>query len=150
MQSVATRLVVERERERMAFVAARYWGVEGTFTVDAGAAASAAVGSSFTARLSTVDGVRVATGRDFDDVEQLKASAGKKVVVKDGRFGPYVTDGQTNITVPRGKDPEQLTAEEAYQLLADKRAKGPATRGGAKKPTARRAPTKKTTTRKKA
>ena len=76
--------------------------------------------------------------------------SGKKVVVKDGRFGPYVTDGQTNITVPRGKDPAQLTAEEAYQLLADKRAKGPATRGGAKKPAARRAPAKKTTTRKKA
>ncbi|MDO4238973.1 type I DNA topoisomerase [Micrococcus sp.] len=69
--------------------------------------------------------------------------SGKKVTVKEGRFGPYVTDGQTNITVPRGRDPEQLTAEEAYQLLADKRAKGPATKSGAKKPAARRALAKK-------
>ena len=65
-------------------------------------------------------------------------------------IGPYITDGVTNITVPRGRRPEELTAEEAYQLLADKRAKGPATRGGAKKPTARKAPAKKTTARKKA
>ena len=76
--------------------------------------------------------------------------SGKKVTVKEGRFGPYVTDGVTNITVPRGRQPEELTAEEAYQLLADKRAKGPATRGGAKKPAARKAPAKKTTARKKA
>mgnify|MGYP002712572758 CR=1 FL=1 len=76
--------------------------------------------------------------------------SGKKVTVKEGRFGPYITDGVTNITVPRGRQPEELTAEEAYQLLADKRAKGPATRGGAKKPAARKAPAKKTTARKKA
>ncbi|MDY6055235.1 type I DNA topoisomerase [Micrococcus sp.] len=77
VQSVATRLVVERERERMAFVAAQYWGVEGTFTVGPDAKADGAAGSSFTARLSTVDGVRVATGRDFDDAGQLKGEAGK-------------------------------------------------------------------------
>ena len=58
--------------------------------------------------------------------------------------------GVTNITVPRDRQPEELTAEEAYQLLADKRAKGPATRGGAKKPAARKTPAKRTTTRKKA
>ncbi|MDO5634086.1 MAG: type I DNA topoisomerase [Micrococcus sp.] len=75
VQSVATRLVVERERERMAFVSAAYWGVEGTFTVDAGAAAADAAGSSFTARLSTVDGERVAAGRDFNDAGQLKSGA---------------------------------------------------------------------------
>jgi DNA topoisomerase I len=62
--------------------------------------------------------------------------SGKKVVVKDGRFGPYVTDGETNITVPRAMDPESLTAEQAYELLADKRAKGPAKKP-AKKPAAR-------------
>jgi DNA topoisomerase-1 len=54
VQSVATRLVVERERERMAFVAARYWDVEGAF--DPG---------RFSARLVAVDGKRVAQGRDF-------------------------------------------------------------------------------------
>jgi DNA topoisomerase I len=55
VQSVATRLVVERERERMLFVAANYWDVVATF--DPGA---------FDARLSAVDGRRVAQGRDFD------------------------------------------------------------------------------------
>jgi DNA topoisomerase I len=65
VQSVATRLVVERERERMAFVAADYWDVRGEFTV-ADPADDAAEGA-FGARLVAVDGSRVATGRDFDD-----------------------------------------------------------------------------------
>jgi len=56
VQSVATRLVVERERERMAFVAADYWDVTGTFAVQDTAE------PSFTARLTSVDGQRVATG----------------------------------------------------------------------------------------
>ncbi len=64
-------------------------------------------------------------------------SSGKKVTVKEGRFGPYVTDGETNVTVPRAMDPESLTAEQAYQLLADKRAKGPAKKP-ARKSTARK------------
>ncbi|MEV4900355.1 type I DNA topoisomerase [Citricoccus sp. NPDC055426] len=68
-------------------------------------------------------------------------TSGKKVVVKDGRFGPYVTDGETNITVPRAMDPASLTAEQAYELLADKRAKGPAKKP-AKKPAARKTPAK--------
>jgi DNA topoisomerase-1 len=68
VQSVATRLVVERERERMAFVAADYWDVTGTFAVsDAGEPA-------FSARLSSVDGQRVASGRDFLDTGQLRAA----------------------------------------------------------------------------
>lgn len=50
----------------------------------------------------------------------------KPVVVKDGRFGPYITDGETNVTVPRGEDPATLTAARAFELLAAKRAKGPA------------------------
>ncbi|WP_136518390.1 MULTISPECIES: type I DNA topoisomerase [Cellulomonas] len=66
VQSVATRLVVERERERMAFVAADYWDVVGTFAVqDAGE-------PRFSARLTGVGGQRVASGRDFDDRGQLR------------------------------------------------------------------------------
>jgi DNA topoisomerase-1 len=42
------------------------------------------------------------------------------MVVKDGRFGPYITDGTVNATVPRGVDPEQVTAEMAVQLLAER------------------------------
>jgi DNA topoisomerase-1 len=64
VQSVATRLVVERERARMAFVAADYWDIEGTF-----------VPGSFTARLVTVGGTRVAQGRDFDAQGKLKDDA---------------------------------------------------------------------------
>ncbi len=52
----------------------------------------------------------------------------KPVVVKDGRFGPYVTDGTTNATIPRTETVEGLTAERAYTLLADKRDKAPAPR----------------------
>ncbi|MBK9100114.1 MAG: type I DNA topoisomerase [Austwickia sp.] len=54
--------------------------------------------------------------------------SGRPVVVKDGRFGPYVTDGETNATLRRDDDPLTLTQERAFELLADKRAKGPTTR----------------------
>jgi DNA topoisomerase-1 len=53
-------------------------------------------------------------------------ASGKPLVVKDGRFGPYITDGEVNVTVPRGTDIEQLTHERAVELIAEKRAKGPA------------------------
>ncbi|MFC2779520.1 type I DNA topoisomerase [Actinomyces sp.] len=75
----------------------------------------------------------------------------KPVVIKDGRFGPYITDGQTNVTVPRGEDPATISAERAFELLADKRAKGPAkkrtTRKTAAKKTTKKAATKKTATK---
>lgn len=60
VQSVATRLIVERERERIAFRSANYWDIDGTF--DPGA---------FTATLVAVNSVRVATGKDFDSLGQL-------------------------------------------------------------------------------
>lgn len=68
VQSVATRIVVERERERMAFRRASYWDVEGDFAPDSAPA------QGFTARLSMVDGLRVATGRDFGDDGVLKGA----------------------------------------------------------------------------
>ncbi|QPL05313.1 MULTISPECIES: type I DNA topoisomerase [Actinomyces] len=74
VQSVATRLVVERERERMAFTAAGYWGVEAELAVGGGVGQEA---QSFTARLATLDGRRVATGRDFDDDGRLRSAAVK-------------------------------------------------------------------------
>ncbi|MFB7833420.1 type I DNA topoisomerase [Streptomyces sp. NPDC057020] len=67
----------------------------------------------------------------------------KPVVVKDGRFGPYVTDGETNATLRTGDSVEDITPERGYELLAEKRAKGPA------KKTAKKAPAKKATTAKK-
>ncbi|MFJ6721553.1 type I DNA topoisomerase [Streptomyces sp. NPDC091259] len=66
----------------------------------------------------------------------------KPVVVKDGRFGPYVTDGETNATLRRDDDVETITPERGYELLAEKRAKGPAKKT-AKKAPAKKAPAKK-------
>ena len=68
----------------------------------------------------------------------------RPVVVKDGRFGPYVTDGETNATLRRDDDVETITPERGYELLAEKRAKGPA------KKTAKKAPAKKAAAAKKA
>ena len=50
----------------------------------------------------------------------------KAIKIKDGRFGVYVTDGTTNATIPRGETIEEIDYDRAVQLLADKRAKGPA------------------------
>jgi DNA topoisomerase-1 len=53
-------------------------------------------------------------------------ASGKSIVVKAGRFGPYVTDGETNASLRTGDDPEQITLDRAVELLAERRAKGPA------------------------
>jgi DNA topoisomerase-1 len=47
------------------------------------------------------------------------------MIIKEGRFGAYVTDGEVNATLRRGDDVETITAERAAELLAEKRAKGP-------------------------
>ena len=65
---------------------------------------------------------------------------GLPMVVKDGRFGPYVTDGTTNASLRRGDDVESLTVERAAELLAERRAAGPSTR---KKAVKKKAPAKK-------
>ncbi len=52
-------------------------------------------------------------------------ATGRPMLVKDGRFGPYVTDGETNASLRRGDAVETLTAERGAELLADRRAKGP-------------------------
>ncbi|MCM0640687.1 type I DNA topoisomerase [Cellulomonas wangsupingiae] len=66
-------------------------------------------------------------------------TSGKPIVVKDGRFGAYVTDGETNRTLPRDVTPESITPEQAVELLAEKRAAGPAK----KRTTTRKAPARK-------
>ncbi|MEZ3162244.1 type I DNA topoisomerase [Microbacterium sp. BWT-B31] len=72
-------------------------------------------------------------------------TSGKPIKLKDGRFGPYVTDGETNATIPRGEDAMEVTFERAVQLLADKRAKGPAPKRTAARrtTTTRKTPAKK-------
>ncbi|WP_243224584.1 type I DNA topoisomerase [Microbacterium sp. CIAB417] len=72
--------------------------------------------------------------------------SGKPIRIRDGRFGAYVTDGETNVTIPRGQQVQDITFEIAVQMLADKRAKGPAPkRGAAKKTAAKKAPAAKKT-----
>jgi DNA topoisomerase I len=70
VQSVATRIIVSRERERMAFRSAGYWDV--TAELDASVSDAQASPPTFTAKLNSVDGRRVATGRDFDSLGGLK------------------------------------------------------------------------------
>ncbi|WP_263167076.1 type I DNA topoisomerase [Streptomyces sp. SCSIO ZS0520] len=72
--------------------------------------------------------------------------SGKPVVVKDGRFGPYVTDGETNATLRSADSVEEITAERGFELLAEKRAKGPAKKTAKK--AAKKAPAKKTAAKK--
>lgn len=64
-------------------------------------------------------------------------ASGKPMVIKDGRFGPYVTDGETNASLRKGDDVMSITDERAAELLADRRARGPVKRTAKK--TARKA-----------
>jgi DNA topoisomerase I len=82
VQSVATRLVVERERERMKFVAADYWDIVATYSP-----------GDFAARLSAVDGKRVAQGRDFERDGTLKTADVVQVDEADARALAEALDG---------------------------------------------------------
>ena len=81
-------------------------------------------------------------------------TSGGEIKLMAGRYGPYVTDGTTNATLPRDKQPESLTAEEAVVLIDERAAKGPAkgkAKGGARKKAApKKAPVKKPAVKKKA
>ena len=68
-------------------------------------------------------------------------ASGNPMVIKDGRFGPYVTDGETNASLRKGDDVLSITDERASELLADRRARGPVKRTAKK--AARKAPAKK-------
>ena len=68
-------------------------------------------------------------------------ASGQPMVIKDGRFGPYVTDGETNASLRKGDDVLSITDQRAAELLADRRARGPVTRTAKK--TARKKPAKK-------
>ena len=73
-------------------------------------------------------------------------ATGKPMVIKDGRFGPYVTDGETNASLRKGDDVVSITDERATELLADRRARGPVKRTARK--SARKATAKKSTAKK--
>ncbi|WP_167097147.1 type I DNA topoisomerase [Mycobacterium sp. DL592] len=74
-------------------------------------------------------------------------ASGKPMVIKDGRFGPYVTDGETNASLRKGDDVLSITDERASELLADRRARGPVKKVSRKAP-AKKAPAKKTPAKK--
>ena len=72
--------------------------------------------------------------------------SGRPVVLKEGRFGPYVTDGETNASLRRDDDPETIDPARAFELLADRRARGPVKRTAKK--AAKKAPAKKAAAKK--
>ncbi len=72
-------------------------------------------------------------------------ASGKPMVIKDGRFGPYVTDGETNASLRKGDDVLSITDDRASELLAERRARGPVKK--AAKKTVRKTPAKKATKR---
>ncbi len=89
VQSVATRIVVERERERMAFISANYWDLEATFALTRDPAAGEP--KDFTAKLLEVDGNRIAQGRDFAQSGELTSDS---VVIDEARANQLVAELQ--------------------------------------------------------
>ena len=85
---------------------------------------------------------RAGQGASAPPLRELGAdpASGKPMVIKDGRFGPYVTDGETNASLRKGDDVLSITDERAAELLADRRARGPVKRT---KKAAKKAPAKK-------
>ncbi|HEU5222515.1 MAG TPA: type I DNA topoisomerase [Candidatus Lumbricidophila sp.] len=97
VQSAATRLVVDRERERLAFVAAGYWDLEGSFAPVASGNLSTHAGTPFTAKLARIAGTRIATGRDFNDLGQLTS----KAAVLDEATATALADAIRNTAVAK-------------------------------------------------
>jgi DNA topoisomerase-1 len=89
VQSVATRIIVQRERERMAFRSASYWDI--LAELDASVSDPNATPPRFTARLVTVDAKRVATGRDFDSLGVLR-KADEVLVLITGAHKAYALE----------------------------------------------------------
>ena len=90
--------------------------------------------------------------KTFDDKSPVTEDV---VKVLDGRYGPYVTDGTTNASLPKGSDPKELSFEQALNLLAERAARAPAKKKkkkkkAAKKKTAKKKAAKKKTAKKKA
>ena len=80
---------------------------------------------------------RAAAKREPLKVFEASPITGEKVQLLDGRYGPYVTDGTTNASLPKGTAVEELTFNEALDLLAARAAAGPPKRKAAKKKTAK-------------
>ena len=92
VQSVATRVIVERERERMAFRAADYWDLTAELSIDPAARLDGDP-ASFQAKLATVGGQRIAQGRDFKDDATLKSSKSGTPLVLDEQRAKQLASG---------------------------------------------------------
>ncbi len=100
VQSVATRVIVERERERMAFTAASYWDLTATVSK----------GTPFDAKLFTVAGRRIAQGKDFNDQGVLRGDA----VVVDKEKAEELRDGLVNTTMQVSEVTEKPYTRKPY------------------------------------
>ena len=121
VQSVATRIVVERERERMAFIEASYWDIKGTF-----AAAQGDDQREFSAALASIDGVRLAGGRDFGDDGRLARDdvtvldeRGAQALVADLDAVPY--EVRSRETKPYRRRPAPPFITSTYQQEAGRK-----------------------------
>ena len=83
-------------------------------------------------------------------IRGVKRIASRTCKLLDGRYGPYVTDGETNASLPRSSTPEELSFDEALDLLAERKAKGGTKKKVAKKKATKKKATKKKTVKKKA
>ena len=118
VQSVATRIVVERERERIRFVPASYWDISAT--MDAGADADP---RRFGARLVSVDGAKVATGRDFGPDGQLKNADARVLSEDDEVADPFGGDLDDETALERAGMPA-ADAAALVELAEDRRGGG--------------------------
>ena len=89
-------------------------------------------------------------GENEDESMGTDPETGLEVQRKTGRFGPYVTDGTTNATLPKDLKPEDVTEEQAIALIDARAAKGPAKKKGRKAPAKKKAAPKKPAAKKKA
>ena len=97
-------------------------------------------------------GGRGASGAKAEPIKVLGAhpTSGGEIKVMPGRYGPYVTDGTTNATIPKDIKPEDVTEQQAIELIDARIAKGPVKKKGAKKAPAKKTAAKKAPAKKKA
>jgi DNA topoisomerase-1 len=98
------------------------------------------------AKLADAAGAKAGRGRGSREPLKLLGPHPRtdaEIRLMEGRFGPYVTDGTTNATLPKSLSPDQLTLEEAAQLIDERAAKGPPAKGRSRKPAARKKPAPK-------
>ena len=117
VQSVAVRIVVERERERMAFVSAGYWSLTGTFTPAAGVLDGPDARRDFNASLVSLDGSRIATSRDFGSDGSLTRSeatvldeAGARGLAADLEGADFAVTSRTSKPYRRRPAPPFITS----------------------------------------